>query len=182
MFNRGNRILIDAAIVAMGLKRGDSALDIGFGGGYSLPALINAVPGGNVTAIDISDEMLAAAERRYRREIDAGTLEIRKASVDAIGDEAETFEAAMSCNTFYFWPEIDAGLREVRRVLKPGGRFVLGNRTKEVLRKFGFEESKHNLLEDDEISKALTSAGFESVEIADPSDRIESRLFVATKG
>jgi ubiquinone/menaquinone biosynthesis C-methylase UbiE len=45
--------------------------------------------------------------------------------VEALPYGAATFDRALTVHTTYFWPEPDAAFREMRRVIRPGGRFVL---------------------------------------------------------
>ena len=52
-------------------------------------------------------------------------MEIRQASVSALPYRDATFHLVTAVETHYFWPDLAADLAEVRRVLRPGGRFLL---------------------------------------------------------
>ena len=69
MLNRRNHTVIAAAADALALKDGDTAADIGFGGGAGLAALLDRVgPTGRVHGVDPSPTMKSRAESRYRKE------------------------------------------------------------------------------------------------------------------
>ena len=111
-----------AAIGEAALPRGGVVLDIGCGSGRALPPLRQAVgPGGAVIALDLTPEMLAAARPRSVSaraalvHADARTLPLADASADAI------FAAGL----VHHLPDPEAGLRELARVTRPGGRLVL---------------------------------------------------------
>ena len=64
----------------------------------------------------------------------------------------------MTVNTVYFWPQLDPVLAELRRVLRPGGRLVIGIRDPSVMRRLSSDV--FTLRPPDEIQAALTKAGF----------------------
>lgn len=181
VFNRNNRALIDSAIAALDASPTDRLLDVGFGGGVSLPKLLGLARDGHVTGVDISDEMLAAARGRHARELDAGKLTLAKCGVEGLALESASVDGAISCNTYYFWPDVDAGLRELARVLAPGGTLVLANRRVAELTALGFTHARHNLHEDEVVVQKLGLAGFATVDCVEPRDRYDSVLFVARR-
>ena len=118
-------------IARMGLKPGDRVLDLGCGAGWATRLLAEAVQGGQGMAagLDISEEMIAEA-RAGARDVDNVLFAI--AAADEIPWMDEYFESALSIESFYYCPDQAAVLREVYRVLVPGGRlFILINLYKE---------------------------------------------------
>ena len=69
---------------------------------------------------------MAQAQARNQARIRSGVVEIRKAPASQLPFADMTFDAAMSINSLQVWPDPHAGLREIRRVLRPGGRIALG--------------------------------------------------------
>jgi arsenite methyltransferase len=107
----------------LALKPGERVLDLGCGPGLLAVEMANAVgAAGHVEAIDSSPSMLVLAERR------AAALEnvhFWQADVTALPFEDASFDAAVCVQVYEFVPDIALALRELRRVLKPGGRAVV---------------------------------------------------------
>jgi ubiquinone/menaquinone biosynthesis C-methylase UbiE len=106
------------------IARGDSVLEIGFGGGVALSLVLERT-NGEVAGIEVSDAMLVHARRRFRGELRRERLVLAAASVSSIPFADRRFDRVLSSHTIYFWPEPDKGLQEIRRVLSPGGRMVI---------------------------------------------------------
>jgi SAM-dependent methyltransferase len=106
-----------------GWRPGANVLDVGCGAGYPALAAAAAVsPGGTVTAIDISPRMIGVASRRAA-EVGLNNLDFREMDTDALDFPDETFDAVTCVCTLMFSPEPERAIGEIRRVLKPGGRF-----------------------------------------------------------
>jgi SAM-dependent methyltransferase len=111
-----------AAVADLGLRAGQTALDVGCGTGRALPHLRGAVgPAGNVLGVDLTPEMLATA-RRHGRHLhgwlvlaDARHLPLPAGGVDA----------AFAAGLLPHLPDPDDGLTELARVTCPGGRLGL---------------------------------------------------------
>jgi SAM-dependent methyltransferase len=63
---------------------------------------------------------------RNAEAIDQGRVELRLGSVEALPFADETFDKAVATNSMQVWPDCGSGLREISRVLKPGGSLALG--------------------------------------------------------
>ncbi|WP_406367853.1 class I SAM-dependent methyltransferase [Streptomyces sp. NBC_01546] len=94
-------------------------VEIGFGTGHNVPFYPPAVTG--VAAIEPSDLGWRLAADRVR----AARVPVRRAGLDgqSLPFADDTFDTALSTWTLCTIPDPDAALREVRRVLKPGGTF-----------------------------------------------------------
>lgn len=108
------------------IQPGSSILDVGTGtGAAALPAAQQAGPSGHVVGVDIAQEMLAQAQRKSAA---AGltTLEFLVADSEQLSFPENTFDVVLSAASLFFLPDMLAGLREWRRVTKPGGSVVIG--------------------------------------------------------
>ncbi len=107
-------------IKALALKAGDSALDAGCGTGL-LTELISAQVGqsGQVSGVDQSQSMLELAANRC----DAlGNVKLYQGNITGLDFEADSFDAASCIQTLLYVDDVEAAIRELYRVLKPGGR------------------------------------------------------------
>ena len=82
-------------------------------------------------------------------------------SVEAIPFDDASFDGVLTVHTIYFWPDPERGLREILRVLKPGGRLVLVTDLRgppKAIAKHGF--SSYSQKQQGEL---LRTAGFSDV-------------------
>lgn len=134
--NRGNRALIAATLGDLELCPGEDVLDVGFGGGAALELAL-AAGARRASGVDPSADAVLATRARLRRFVEEGRLELLEGSVEALPFADAAFDAVVSTNTVYFWPHLEAPLRELYRVIRPGGRLALGFSEAEKLRAFG---------------------------------------------
>jgi len=99
---------------------GGRVLEVGVGTGRNLPY---HPPRSEVTAIDISPKLLAKAARKAHKKGQPVELGLMDAQRLAFADGS--FDSAATTFVFCSVPDPLVGLAEVRRVLKPGGRFLL---------------------------------------------------------
>jgi enediyne biosynthesis protein CalE5 len=110
---------------AAGWRAGARVLDIACGAGYpALAAAASIRPGGTVVAIDISPEMVAAASRRATA---AGIDNVEFSAMDAeqLRADDHSFDSATNAYGLMFCPAPERAVREIHRVLKPGGAVAL---------------------------------------------------------
>jgi SAM-dependent methyltransferase len=112
--------------VAMLEARGEErVLEIGYGPGIGVRALVTALPRGTVAGIDPSTVMRAQAQRRVAR---AGAVELRVGEVSSLPWPDASFDGVIAVNNAQFWPRPDSDLAELLRVLTPTGRAVIALR------------------------------------------------------
>ena len=180
--NRGNATAIEAAVAAAGLRPGQTAADIGFGGGYGLRLLLDRVgPGGHVHGIELSDTMLEAAGRRQRRDVAAGRLSLTKGTLEHLPFADGEVDALISVNTLYFVADLAPAFAELARVLAPGGRAVLGVADPDWMATMAVTAHVFRLRPVAELVAGLASAGL-AVREEKLDDRREFRLLVASHG
>lgn len=107
------------------VRPGHHVLEVGYGPGVLLGLLAGRVGDGRVCGVDPSPEMRDLAIRGNRAAVEAGRVEVRIGSADATGFPDAAFDRVVTVNTVVFWPDLEAGLRELHRVTKPGGRVLI---------------------------------------------------------
>jgi len=110
------------------LRAGDRVLEVGCGHGRTLYEAATRADDITATGIDFSDVMIRVARRWNRRLIAAERAQIDRGDSAALPFGDNAFTKAYAVHTVYFWERPTAHLREIVRVLAPGGRFVLGFR------------------------------------------------------
>lgn len=123
--NRRHSALTDWGLGQIAIREHDTILDVGCGGGRTIAKLARAAGRGTVYGIDYAAESVAAARRTNRELIDLGRVKIEEASVSALPFADATFDLVTAVETHFWWQDLPAGMREILRVLKPGGRLVI---------------------------------------------------------
>jgi len=174
--NRGNRAFNARAIEWLDVAAGARVLDLGFGGGLTFRPLLER--GATVTGVDRAPDMVEAARSRFKTEIEAGRVSLHRGEVQALPLADASVDRVLTVNTVYFWPDLAPGVREIHRVLTPGGRVVIGIRDGSVMERV--DPAVFTLRPPQEIAAALTSAGFSGAEVNSGPDGT-SHLISATR-
>jgi ubiquinone/menaquinone biosynthesis C-methylase UbiE len=103
----------------------DTILDVGCGGGRTVSKLAAIATEGKVCGLDYSKESVAVASRINREWIKMGRVEIREGTVSQLPFPDAVFDLVTAVETHFWWPDLLAGMREVLRVLKPGGTLII---------------------------------------------------------
>ena len=106
------------------VQDGWTMLDIGCGGGATLQRLLKRSKNATVYGIDISEESVAKAKKVNADVLDKQVF-VTQGSAEKLPYKDGAFDLVTAVETVYFWPNLANCLQEVRRVLKPGGRFAI---------------------------------------------------------
>ena len=112
-------------ISMLDIQQSDHVLEIGFGPGQAVQEVVKLTPNGFVAGVDLSDVMVAQASKRNSAAILARRVLLRQGTESPLPFEDNQFDKVFAVNSMQFWSHPIAGLQEVRRVLKPGGRIVI---------------------------------------------------------
>jgi len=109
----------------LGLARGASVLDVACGtGAATIPAARAVGPSGRVLAVDYAEPMLAVA-RTGIAHAGLGNVELRVADMTALDTGRERFDAVMCVLGVFFADDMTALLRDLRALVRPGGRLAV---------------------------------------------------------
>lgn len=148
------------AIDALEVQPDDHVLDVGCGPGRALSVLAARASRGRAVGADPSELMVEVAVDRNREFVRAGRVDVTEASVEALPFPNAAFDKVLCVHVIYFWPDLDRALREIARVMKPGGRLALLVRTnadKSAVRTFPSEVYRFPALS--EMAGAVERAG-----------------------
>ena len=118
-----------AALDALKPKLGHSVIEIGCGPGMGVRAALKRVgKGGFVAGIDQSPLAAHFAAHVAHNATLSGRAAVLRSDVADLPFRDLMFDGAFAVNSFQFWPDPARGLREIARVLAPGGRLVITQR------------------------------------------------------
>ena len=104
-------------------------LDCGCGGGRNIKALLEKFPDAVAWGLDYSEISVEKTRQVNKAAIDGGRCNVVQGDVSALPFDENSFELVTGFETVYFWPDIESRFKQVFRVLKPGGLFLIVNET-----------------------------------------------------
>lgn len=125
LMNRSHSKLTDWGLSHVRIAEAFEILDVGCGGGRTIEKLAALVPRGKISGVDYAPGSVAASRARNRDLLRAGRVEIQQASVSKLPFAANTFDLVTAIETQYYWPDLVNDMREILRVLKPGGTLAV---------------------------------------------------------
>jgi len=182
IFNKGNANLNKFLKDLLDLQGHDRVLEIGFGPGTLLNQMAQITTKGLVEGIDFSEAMLAQASITNKHYISTKRVRLQKGNCNDLPYGHESFDKVCTSNTIYFWEDPIENFKEIFRVLKPGGKLVVGFRDKTQMKKLPLSEEVFNTYTLDEVKMFLLNSGFSDVRIEEKEGKpFVSYCAVATK-
>jgi ubiquinone/menaquinone biosynthesis C-methylase UbiE len=102
-----------------------TVLDVGCGGGRTVQKLAAIATEGVVYGVDYANGSVAASRAKNAKLIGLGRVEIRQASVSQLPFPENKFSLVSAVETQYYWPDLLKDMREILRVLRPGGTLII---------------------------------------------------------
>jgi ubiquinone/menaquinone biosynthesis C-methylase UbiE len=124
LMNLSHSNLTDWGLRHIPIEKDFTILDVGCGGGRTIQKLA-ARTQGMVYGVDYAKGSIAASRAKNRQLVEAGRVEIKCASVSQLPFLDNTFSLVTAVETQYYWPDLPTDMREILRVLKPGGTLVI---------------------------------------------------------
>ncbi len=161
--NDANRSLYAGAWNALDLRDGLCVLEIGFGNGLFFGELAGNAKNLKLHGLDFSQEMVEQARVRNADLIASGTLSLVHGASERMPFKDALFDRIFCINVVYFWDDPSAHLREVRRVLKPGGTFTAVLRRRSSMEKLPFAAHGFTMYEQADWEGVLRANGFNPI-------------------
>jgi ubiquinone/menaquinone biosynthesis C-methylase UbiE len=170
--NAGHSGLTDWGLSHVAVEKDHVILDVGCGGGRTINKLAALAAQGKVYGVDYSEESVAASQRTNAREITQGHVDVRLGSVSRLPFPEGMFDLVTAVETHFWWPDLPGDMREVFRVVKPGGKLIViaevykgaGTIVSRMAEKFAHVTSM-KLLSVEEHREMLANAGFSDVQV-----------------
>lgn len=169
---QSNFNMICKTIDALDVTGNGQVLEIGFGNGKHLPYLLSKAAGLSYRGVDISDVMVQEAAKNNHSENAQFFLTDGSGKLNFPG---AAFDACFTVNTLYFWADVPLQLAEIRRVLKPSGKFTMAFIEQEFGRRLPFTQTGFTFYGKEELSRHLLSAGFHEVSYEDFTENVLSK-------
>ncbi len=163
---RGHKQFYKNALQAMNPTKDDIYLEIGFGSGIFIKKYLSKVS--RIAGIDHSEDMVKLASEINKKLVESGKAEFKQGDTLALPWNDNEFTLVASIEVFFFIDEPEKALKEIWRVLQPGGRLVIEmgynkddgmDHTKNI-KKMGLQ-----LHSGEEMTILLKNAGFENIVI-----------------
>ena len=161
--NTSNESLYQLVMNNLNLEDGDHLLEIGFGNGKFFHELYAKANNLQITGIDFSHEMVTQAVKNNTELFESGSLKVKVASSENLPFEDNSFDKIFCINVIYFWEMPELHLKEIYRVLKPGGKFYTGFRPAETMLQLPFTKYGFTLFSEDDWNKKLSDNHFNSI-------------------
>lgn len=157
--NTGNADMHALAFSLLAFKNGDSVLEIGFGNGKYFGELLKINPSISLTGLDYSQTMCDEAAANNPELIENGKLKFICTDAAEMPFEIESFEVIFTLNTLYFWRDADAQIEEIKRVLKPAGKVLIGFRPKHIVEALPFTKEGFTTYTQEDVRGLLKAHG-----------------------
>jgi SAM-dependent methyltransferase len=115
----------DEVVDVLDLRPGQRVLEVGYGPGGLIRLLARRPERLQVIGVDPAQGMRDLASRTNRAAVRDGRVELRLGTAADAGLDDASVDRVVSVNNVGLWPDLDAGVRELRRVVRPGGIVVL---------------------------------------------------------
>jgi len=165
LMNRRHSKLTDWGLSHVTVNRDATILDVGCGGGRTVAKLAAVATEGRVYGVDFSEASVRMTRALNRRLVDQGRVDIRQSGVSRLPFPDRSFDLVTAVETHFYWPDLPNDVREVLRVLKPGGRLVIIAEA--------YKGGKHTRAMD-LFAEAMRPLGYSHLDVAEHRDLLKN--------
>lgn len=126
--NENHKDISKFAFECVNVGENDMILDIGCGGGVNIEKFLKLTKN-NVDGLDYSGISVAESIKRNKKAVEDKRCQLIQADVSNMPIEDETYDLVSAFETIYFWPDIKNTFKEVSRIIKENGQFMIAQGT-----------------------------------------------------
>ena len=120
----GHRKLWDKGFSLLSIPEGAHILDIGCGNGDNIKRVLETVPGSSADGLDPSEVSVKLSKKTNEAYLGERCM-IRQGTADSLPYQSGALDLVTAFETVYFWGDLIPAFKEIFRVLKPGGKFLI---------------------------------------------------------
>ena len=162
----GHARVADWAMSLLNIPEPLQIAELGCGNGRDAGKLLEKYSLSNLTAVDYSPLSVEKTKYKNSNMIKAGRMTVIEGDVSNLKLEAEKFDLATAFETIYFWPDLENCFKQVAKILKTGGYFMIVSESDgedKITQWFKQKIDGMNTYTPQEIEAALKSAGFSEI-------------------
>jgi SAM-dependent methyltransferase len=169
------------ALEQLGVGSGMAVLELGCGLGELAAAVTASGESVRYVGVDRSETMVAAAVERHAQAIASDNTEFHLSTSEDLPFAGDAFDRVFSLGLIHFWTDPATSLAEIRRVMRPAGRMVMGCLGPDRAPPFALADNGFHLRPAEEWRDLCLSAGFERCDVAklDDPERPQGLLVIA---
>ncbi len=159
--NKGHEKLASWGRSYLEIKKEYTVLDLGCGGGRNIEYFLTKA--NKVYGIDHSETSVKMASEINKEAIESGRCQISVGDVRSLPFENESIDIITAFETIYFWDDVEACFKEIYRLLKNGGQFLICNEVSSMDRRdvrILAHKIEMQVYTPDDLTKMLTNIGF----------------------
>ncbi len=167
MMNIGHSSMAEWGFQHIKIQDNEISLDVGCGGGANVKKLLEKSPKGKVVGIDYSEVSVKKSIKINKSAIKRKRCEILQGNVQELPFANATFGLVTAFETIYFWADMDQSFRQIYRVIKKGGIFMICNESNgenDNDQKWTEIIKGMKIYTSEEIKDSLEKAGFTQIE------------------
>lgn len=161
---RSNKHMYTMCLKHASLKSKESVLEIGPGNGCFVSEFFRETNDISYTGVELSQEMLQVCKNRNSAFIHDRKASFLKGDIMDLKLPDNSYDVIIAINVIYFLNPVEVYLNDLIRIIKPGGRMVLGFRDISSMQKLPFVDENFSLYDANRLSEILVNSGFEQVD------------------
>lgn len=163
--NTGHTPMAKWGFTQFSVPKDEDAVDIGCGGGLNIKRLLERSGKGRVYGVDISPLSVEKSKAVNKKDL-GNRCEVYQGSAEKLPFSDASLRLATAFETIYFWKNIDSCFREIRRVLKKGGQFIVVNDPGDMNKRWEQIVPNMTVHTPQEVAALMARAGFTDIRVS----------------